>query len=461
MKKKKLLLLSDDIRSHSGIATISKEIVLGTVHKYDWVQLGCMINHPELGKIIDISQDVKNISGDETAYVRIYPYNTYGDIQVLRQILELEKPDAILHFTDPHYWIWLYDNEHEIRQKIPILYYHVWDNEPSPEYNRDYYESCDWIGCISKQTYGIVNRVGKSTISTTYKPLQDWQISYVQHGINKNTFRPINEFSDDNVIRTIKNGDYNFILFFNNRNIRRKKPADIIYSYRLFCDNLPKNEADKCLLLMHTTPIDNNGTDLISVKNALCQDYNVLFSTYILNQQQLNELYNLVDCTINISNAEGFGLSTAESLMAGTPIIVNVTGGLQDQCGFKFNNEEFTAEQYIKIKSLHDKNYWDFLAHGEWVVPVWSKTHHLNGSPATPYIYDDDVDTNDVKDAIMKVYKWGKIIRKERGMKGREWMLKNFSSEIMCEKLIEGVEITTNKFVPIQGTDKFNFYKII
>ena len=51
--KKKILLLSDDLRIPTGIGTMSKEFVLGTVHKYDWVQLGAGINHSELGKFVD------------------------------------------------------------------------------------------------------------------------------------------------------------------------------------------------------------------------------------------------------------------------------------------------------------------------------------------------------------------------------------------------------------------------
>ena len=80
----------------------------------------------------------------------------------------------------------------------------------------------------------------------------------------------------------------------------------------------------------------------------------------------------MVDCTINISNNEGFGLSTAESLMAGTQIIVNVTGGLQDQCGFKNGKSLVSEKDYIKIGSLHDQRLWeDKVTHGEWVNPVW------------------------------------------------------------------------------------------
>lgn len=456
MRKKKILLLSDDIRSHSGIANMSKEIILGTLHKYDWVQLGTIGNHPEANKIIDLNEDVRKLTGLPDANLKIYGCNSYGNIHIIRDLIKIEKPDIILHFTDPHYWIWLYDMEHELRQTTPLFYYHVWDNIPDPFYNRDYYESCDWIGCISKQTYGIVHRVGKDTSSSTYKPLENYQISYVPHGINEKIFYPTNDFMNESFKSFVR--DYDFILFFNNRNIRRKKPSDVMYSYKLFCDELPKEQARKCLLLYHTSPIDDNGTDLLAVKDTLCIDYDVKFINTILQQNDLNELYNLADCTINIANAEGYGLATMESLMAGTPIIVNVTGGLQDQCGFKFNNEEFTAEQYIKIKSLNNKNYWDFLHHGEWVVPVWSTSQTLNGSPLTPYIYDDNVNYYDVKDAIMKVYNWGRNKRKENGIKGREWAIKNFSSSVMCDKLIEGME---NAYINFKKRDKYEIYKIL
>jgi len=458
MAKKKILLLADDLRSTSGIANMSREFVLGTVNKFDWFQVGAMINHPENMKIIDISEDVKKATGVSDANVKILGHNDYGNIQLLRNLLAYDKFDAILHFTDPHYWQWLYDNEHEIRQRLPILFYHVWDCVPDPLYNRDYYESCDWIGCISKQTFGIVHRVGKNKDRNTFLPLKDEQLSYVPHGINPNIFKPVNVSEEvKNMVR--KNGrEYEFILFFNNRNIRRKKPSDIIYAYNLFCEQLPEEQAKKCLLLFNTTPVDDNGTDLIAVKNSLCPKYDMQIINNRLSQEHLNEVYNLVDCTINISNNEGFGLGTAESIMAGTPIIVNVTGGLQDQCGFKFNDEEFNERHYIKLGSLHVKKEWGFLSHGEWAIPVWSVSHTLNGSPITPYIFDDNLNLNDVSDAIMKMYQYGRKRRKEMGLKGREWALKNLSTEIMCNKMSQGIENAINNF---KKKDKYEIYKIV
>jgi len=454
MAKKKILLMSDDLRMTSGVSTMSKELVLGTIDKYDWVQLGSGINHPEIGLMVDIDEDVRKRTGITDASLKIYPSNGFGNFDILKNLIKIEKPDVILHFTDPHYWQWVYENEHEIRRQIPLLYYHVWDNIPDPLYNRNYYESCDWIGCISKLTYGMVNRVGKLNDKSTYKPLEDWQISYVPHGINPEVYKPLDSINDDVYNFVNGNKKYDFILYYNNRNIRRKQSSDVILSYKLFCDRLSKEKAEKCLLLMHTHPIDENGTNLPVVVDTLCYDYDVMFDNRILEQNIINEFYNLADCTINIANNEGFGLGTAESIMAGTPIIVNVTGGLQDQCGF-----EYSPNDYIKIGSLHDrKNLKDTPKHGEWVVPVWPSAINVNGSIPTPYIFEDRVNNHEVADAIMKIYNWTKEERKTKGKEGREWAKKNLSNKIMCDSLTDGIENTINNFKP---KERFNLYKII
>ena len=59
-ERKKIMFLCDDIRMHSGIATMAREIVLGTAHVFNWVNIGAAVNHPEVGKRIDLSQDSGN-----------------------------------------------------------------------------------------------------------------------------------------------------------------------------------------------------------------------------------------------------------------------------------------------------------------------------------------------------------------------------------------------------------------
>ena len=458
-KKKKILLLSDDLRMASGIATMSKELVLGTVDKYDWFQVGAAINHPDAGKILDVSEDIRKNFGIEDASVKIVPWNGYGNADLIRQLINSEQPDAILHFTDPRYWTWLYDIEHEIRQNVPILFYAIWDDLPDPLYNRNYYESCDWIGCISRQTYGIIKRLSALDDKPTWKPKADWQVDYVPHGINSNIYKPA-DVSAEFRKEILGDKEYDFVLYWSNRNIRRKQPADVIVAFKEFCDRIGKEKADKCVLVMHTQPIDENGTDLPAVIDAVAPNVNIIFSEKRRPVEELNLLYNLADCTINIANNEGFGLATAESVVAGTPIIVNVTGGLQDQCGFKLDGKYLTHEDYIKIGSLHKWREWeDKVEHGSWVTPIWSRAQALAGSVPTPYIWDDRVDIHDVVDAIEKVYNTPKEERKAAGLEGRKEFLgeMGLSHTNMCQTLVDGVEAVFENWKP---RERFEVFKI-
>jgi len=460
-KKKKILLLSDDLRMASGIATMSKALVMGTVDKYDWFQVGAAIDHPEKGKILDVSLDIQKRTGVEDASVKILPWSGYGDQGLIRQLINSEQPDAILHFTDPRYWTWLYDMEHEVRQNVPILFYAIWDDLPDPLYNRNYYESCDWIGCISRQTYGIVSRLTNRTDKPTWRPHKDWQVSYVPHGINSTEYFPTDvpsEFRSE----ILKDKEYDFIFYWSNRNIRRKQPSDVIMAFKEFCDRIGEEKAKKVALLMHTQPVDNNGTDLPAVHNTLATDCNIIFSDKRRTTEELNYLYNIGDVTINIAGNEGFGLTTAESVMAGTPIIVNVTGGLQDQCGFRYNEtgELVTSEDYKELGSLHKWRDWeDKLESGVWARPVWSRAQTMAGSVPTPYIWDDKVDVYDVATAMEEMYNTPKEVLKSNGQVGRDSFIgeSGLSVENMCSTLVDGIEGTFENWKPRK---RFELFKL-
>lgn len=159
-QRKNILLLSDDLRLTSGIGRVSNDIVLNTAHHFNWIQLGGAASHPDNGKAFDLSQSVNEHLKIPDSYVKIYCINGYGDGMTVRQLIEIEKIDAIMIFTDPRYWIWFFQLEHEIRsQGIPIIYYNIWDDLPYPFWNRPYYASCDLLMNISKQTHNIVKNV--------------------------------------------------------------------------------------------------------------------------------------------------------------------------------------------------------------------------------------------------------------------------------------------------------------
>jgi hypothetical protein len=231
-------------------------------------------------------------------------------------------------------------------------------------------------------------------------------------------------------------------------------------AFNKFCLELGEEKASKVALLMHTQPVDQNGTDLVAIIDTLAPKCNVIFSDKRRNVTELNWLYNIGDCTINIAGNEGFGLTTAESVMAGTPIIVNVTGGLQDQCGFRFKDsgELITAEDYVTIGSLHEWRLWeDKVTWGEWVTPVWSRAQTLAGSVPTPYIWDDKIDIHELSEAMKTMYITPKETLKENGVVGREAFINEIglSKENMCQTFIDGIDGVFSNWKPRQSYELF------
>ena len=447
MAKRTIMLLSDDLRMSSGVGTMSREIVLGTLQHYNWVQIGGAIKHPEAGKIVDMNESVREETGIEDAELMIYPTSGYGNQEMVRDLIVRHQVDALLIYTDPRFWGWLFQMEHEIRQHIPIYYYNIWDDLPYPMYNRNFYDSVDLLMNISKQTVNIVKNV-----RTEY---EDWQVTYVPHGCNTEAFYPITSLHDEwEELKSFRAGladkDIEFIVLYNSRNIRRKMPGDVVLAFKTFCDMLPKEKAEKCALLMHTQPRDENGTDLPELVKAVAPEAKVYFSDQKLDNKHMNFLYNMADVTINIASNEGWGLSTTESLLTETPIIVNVTGGLQDQCGFKKEDGSYiTVDDYTtEWGSNHDGKYKEC---GEWAKPVFPSSISLVGSIPTPYIFDDRCRWDDAADKIKEWYDMGDEERKRCGELGREYAFSEkagMTAEMMCQNFIDKMDTAFDKWTP-------------
>tara|TARA_R110002167_G_scaffold65782_6_gene186159 strand:- start:2088 stop:3557 length:1470 start_codon:yes stop_codon:yes gene_type:complete len=453
-QRKTILMLSDDIRTHSGVGNMAREIITNSAHHFNWINLGGAVKHPNVGEGFDLSDEVNKITGLSDASVKVICTEGYGNPHVLRELLAAEKPDAIVHFTDPRYWVWLYKMEKEIRQQCPLVFYTIWDDLPYPMYNKNFYRSDDMLLGISKQSVNIVKNVLKD------HPKPEWAVKYVPHGIDEKVFFPvINDFKFEAFKENIlDNKEYDFVVLWNSRNIRRKNPSDIILAWRTFLDQLPVEKAKKCILLMKTEPIFEQGTDLPIVIETIC-DPEIHKVKIISNQfplTELNYLYNISDAHMFMTDNEGWGLGLTESLTAGRMIIAPVQGGMQDQ--MRFEDEK---GDWIDFSTEHPSNAdGKYKKCGKWAVPMFPKTRSVKGSPQTPYIFATQVSIEDAAIALMKTYKMGPEERKERGLAGRDWVLSDesgFTSKNMGKNFINNLDVLFENWKP---RPRFNIIKV-
>jgi glycosyltransferase involved in cell wall biosynthesis len=377
--KIKIFTISDHPLSPSGVGTQTKYIIEAMLKtgKYQFYSFGGAIKHPDHNP-----QHTEEYGEDWI----IWPVDGYGNADMVRAMLHQNKPDILWFMTDPRFYTWLWSIENEIRAHVPMIYYHVWDNYPYPRYNAPWYASNDHIACISKLTHDIVKTV-----------VPDVDSSYIPHAVDEEVFRPLPP-EDITRFRESRGINDKFVCFWNNRNARRKQSGTLIFWFKEFLDKIGH---DNATLIMHTDPKDVHGQDLEAIIHELgLTDGQVLFSREKVQPVDLAMVYNMADLTINISDAEGFGLATLESLSSGTPILINKTGGLQDQ--------------------ISDGE----TSFGIGLDPV-SKA--IIGSQDVPYIYEDRVSKDEFLEAITKLYEMPHTERTELGAAGRKWTQTQFN----------------------------------
>ena len=392
-EKKKIFVIADHPFAPSGVGTQTRyviEALLGT-GRYKVVCFGGAVKHQ------DYRPQKTEQWGDDFI---IHPIDGYGTQEQVRSLLWTEKPDALWFMTDPRFYGWLWDMENEIRTKIPMIYYHVWDNYPLPNFNRNYYLSNDLIVTISKVTDDIVKSVAPEVESI-----------YLPHSVDTKTF---DLFDDDSILHAKignfgKGNENRFRVFWNNRNARRKMSGSLVWWFNEWAEKVgPENVQ----LIMHTDPKDSNGQDLEAIMEKIgALDGRIMLSRNKVNPRDLALFYAMCDCTVNISDAEGFGLSALESLACGRPVIVNMTGGLQEQV----KDEE-----------------------GNWFgIGIEPASRAIIGSQEVPYIYEDRVSKEDFHHALTMMYTMDRESRKMLGLEGRNHVLKNYNFENYTKKWVE------------------------
>tara|TARA_R100001594_G_scaffold150527_2_gene212154 strand:- start:831 stop:2093 length:1263 start_codon:yes stop_codon:yes gene_type:complete len=395
VEKIKVLTLGDMPLSPSGVGTQSRYVIEALLKsgKYQVVSMGGAIKHKKY-------QPMKTEEFRDDWV--IYPVDGFGNPEILRSVIRNEKPDILWFMTDPRFYGWLWNMEDEIRPLMPMVYYHVWDNFPPPRFNRDSYLSTDHIVSISKVTNSIVEQSAPEV-----------SLEYLPHAVNSEIFRKL----DDENIKQLRKDNFKswkkdkFLYFWNNRNARRKMSGSVVW---WFNEVLEKVGRDNAVLLMHTDPFDPNGPNLQAILDELgLNNGEIMFSKDKIPPEGLAAMYNIADCTVNISDAEGFGLATLESLSCETPIIVNMTGGLQEQ--------------------VTDGEKW----FGIGIEPAASA---VIGSQGVPYIYEDRVSKEDFVNAMVEMYNKTPEERAELGRLGREHVEKNYNFDNFKNRWVEIID---------------------
>ena len=410
-KKYKILLISDHALSASGVGTQSRHLIEGLLKKGCWSfrQFGAAVKHE--------NYDTVKVNDDFI----IKPIDGFGNPDLLRVTLATEKPDALFIFTDPRFFIYMFEMEDEVHQFCPIVWWHVWDNDPKPVFNKPLYEATDLINCHSHKTYTQV--------------MDDFPESsnFIPHALPPGMFY---ELPDDEKLdwkRKIlgeERADHRVCLWIN-RNAKRKRPNDVLMSWKKFVDDYKEKHGEdpKATLVMHTNPTDQEGPNLYQTLDLFDLRKHVFFSTEVLDFEKMNVLHNISDFCLNISYAEGFGLPTLESMQCGNPIIAVKTGGQTRQVVDHRDGSENGVALNVDMQSLV-------------------------GSQMVPYIFEDYAHPDNIAAAIQKLVEMPDDELKALGQKAKAYAESEFAYQDVVDKwhetLLEAVQNWKDRYPRVE-----------
>jgi len=370
-KKIKILALGDNIMFNSGVGIQARYVLegLAATGRYEILQLAGAKDHPSY-------EPFKHNDN-----IVIKPVKGYGNKMELRIAMDQWKPDAIWMITDPRFYTWLFEMADEILGRCPIFYWHVWDNDPAPTFNKPFYDSCTYVGCISKLTHTLLKDMGYDNAD------------YIPHAVPRDIFKPVTKEEKTQLRRKFfpnnKNIENKFILLWIGVNAARKRLGDMLVGFNKVLETHP----DSVLIVKTKINVDESVNPIKIVQN-LCPNIKLNENVFIMenvsdknnkNQQifreftdqEMAELYNLSDVLVNNSSHEGFGLSVLQSLYTATPPIVLKTGGMTGQLTDQDHNQTCG-------------------------VLMDPKSRVIMGNIVVPYIYEDLVGPIGIAEEINK-----------------------------------------------------------
>ena len=342
MRKKKVLFVTEASFHPTGYSVYTKE-VLSRLHKkqdLEIAELACFAG-PDSPEIQTVPWRVYPNIPDKQDENLVNYYNSsmtakFGEISFNNVVLDFQ-PDFVMDIRD---W-WML----EFEERSPFRDFFNWAIMPTvdaaPQNNSwiDTYSSADGVFAYSE--FGRDTMMGQSTAlkfvdvaspcaSNSFYPIKDKKALRRKFGINENAI----------IFGTVM------------RNQRRKLYPDLFKAFRLFLDQNPN--LTNVYLYCHTAYPDV-GWDIpelikeYSLSNKViitykcstcgtitpkffsdavtyCQDCKTYTSTIVnisnkINEQELNDIYNLFDVYIQWANSEGWGMPQLEAAYAGLPVI--------------------------------------------------------------------------------------------------------------------------------------------
>lgn len=205
--------------------------------------------------------------------------------------------------------------------------------------------------------------------------------------------------------------EFIFLFMFDFYSIfERKNPLAVIQAFTMA---FHKNENARLVIKCSNADIDIENFNKLQ---SAAQGAKITIINQYLDKEKVESLINVADCYVSLHRSEGFGLTIAEAMAVGKPVIATNYSGNVD-----FMNEENSFPVNFKLRKL-DKDYGPYKKGGMWAEP-------------------------DIQNAaeLMRLVFENEEVRRRRSLKAKEFIATHLNPKIVGETI-------KNRLQKIEGT---------
>jgi glycosyltransferase involved in cell wall biosynthesis/lipopolysaccharide biosynthesis glycosyltransferase len=247
--------------------------------------------------------------------------------QIYEQLANELYPATIAIINADHFQFWVDDVGSEVLEKTAIIGVWAWETEDFPERMHSAFELVDEIWTVSNFVKDAISKETSKKVLVFPTPIR-----------TPENLEKLNRVA----LGIPENKQYNLFIFDYMSIFNRKNPLGLVEAH---IKAFPRGDGP--LLIIKSTGGDNDAENREKLRFAVQSRKDILLIENYLSRQQLTALINECSTYISLHRSEGYGLTIAEAMALGKPVIATGYSGNMD---FMNENVSFPIQfSLIKI----------------------------------------------------------------------------------------------------------------